>query len=92
MKYRLIAAALAGAAIVANGSAAQALTAEAAPKSAQAALIPTEVLAKAPLISGPSLSPDGTRVLARIGVPGKSQLGLIHVPAGTFLKEHNPAD
>jgi dipeptidyl aminopeptidase/acylaminoacyl peptidase len=84
MRYGFIAVALAGAAIVANGDTglAQTTAESAQPKGAPGALIPTEILAKTSLISGPELSPDGTRVLAMIGVPGKSRLGLIHVATG----------
>jgi dipeptidyl aminopeptidase/acylaminoacyl peptidase len=39
-------------------------------------IIPTELLAKMPLISGPRLSPDGRKLLAMIANDGKPMLGL----------------
>jgi dipeptidyl aminopeptidase/acylaminoacyl peptidase len=45
-------------------------------------LIPTEILAKAPLMSRPRLSPDGRKVLAMMGGTGKAVLGLSFVETG----------
>jgi len=44
--------------------------------------IPTEVLAKAPLLFGPSLSPDGRKMLAMLGGTGKARLGLTFIASG----------
>ncbi|HEY0411780.1 MAG TPA: S9 family peptidase [Allosphingosinicella sp.] len=53
---------------------------EAAPAAPR--LIPTAALAEQPLISSPSLSPDGTKLLAMLATPGRTRLGLIVVATG----------
>jgi dipeptidyl aminopeptidase/acylaminoacyl peptidase len=67
---------------------AQAEAQQAAPAPARAAsgeprrFIPTESLAELPLLTGPLLSPDGTKLLAMVGTAGKAKLGLIGVLSG----------
>ena len=75
---RTISAALAGAAMM-MASAAHAATA--APTE-QRRLIPTEELARRPLLSLPKLSPDGTMVTAMLGTSGASSLGLVFTQTG----------
>lgn len=45
-------------------------------------LIPTADLAEQPLLTGPMLSPDGTKLLAMLATPGRSRLGLVVVATG----------
>jgi dipeptidyl aminopeptidase/acylaminoacyl peptidase len=74
--------ALFGAASMASVSVAQANT---APAAAAATRIPTEILAKSPLVSGPQLSPDGRKLMAMIGTSGAggtASLGLNYVETG----------
>lgn len=78
MKFAMLAAALACAATAALG---QSPTAPAGPAAAseRPPLIPTEALARQPLLTGPRLSPDGSRLLAMLATPGKATLGLIPI-------------
>ena len=81
MITRRFAAALVGAAIV-NAvlpAAANAATEAGVKAKAEAGpvRIPTAELARTPLISAPSLSPDGKLLLAMLGTPGQSTLGII---------------
>jgi dipeptidyl aminopeptidase/acylaminoacyl peptidase len=77
---RIVAAALAGAAIFsAAGHAQAAAPAATAPR---AAPIPTADLALAPTLSRPQLSPDGLMLLAMLGGQGTSRLGLIFPTTG----------
>ncbi|QAY77170.1 S9 family peptidase [Sphingosinicella sp. BN140058] len=83
MTRRWLAAALSGAAMmltIATGAA------FAAPEKAGAAgkpvRIPTAELARTPLISAPALSPDGNLLLATLGTPRESVLGIIEPATG----------
>jgi dipeptidyl aminopeptidase/acylaminoacyl peptidase len=52
------------------------------PAASRPAIIPTEDFAHRPLISHPSLSPDGTKLLAQVRIAGKTRLGMIAVDTG----------
>ena len=80
----MMAAALIGAAALGLPVQAQDKPAQAAakPVPATAALIPTADLAHRSLITGPELSPDGTRLLAMLNTTGKAILGIIAVAGG----------
>src|SRR5690349_10897463 len=75
---RTIFAALAGAVLLM----ASAAHAEEPASTPQKRLIPTEDLARKPLLSRPSLSPDGTMVAAMLGTSGTSSLGLVFTQTG----------
>jgi dipeptidyl aminopeptidase/acylaminoacyl peptidase len=73
--------ALAGALLCPGGAAQAQGEAAAAPKA-----IPTEVLARSSLISGPALSPDGLKMLASLGGTNKSELGLRFIETGAVRR------
>lgn len=53
---------------------------------------PTAAFAQLPFIEAPSLSPDGTRVAARIAIQGKLRLAIIPVDDVTKTKLIDPGD
>ena len=67
------------------------------PVSAQTApppapLIPLEAFATLPFIEAPRLSPDGTRIAARIAVHGKQRLAIIPLADKSKMVSIDPAD
>jgi dipeptidyl aminopeptidase/acylaminoacyl peptidase len=54
--------------------------------------LPASAFAQLPFIEAPSLSPDGTRVAARIAVQGKMRLAIIPLADTTKLKLLDPGD
>jgi dipeptidyl aminopeptidase/acylaminoacyl peptidase len=98
MTKRWFAAALAGAAIVGTNASAAARAAPEAAGQAKAApagktaMIPTAELARTPLISAPSLSPDGKMLLAMLGTPTRSTLGIIDPATAKITPFRLPGD
>jgi dipeptidyl aminopeptidase/acylaminoacyl peptidase len=66
--------------------------AAAAPASPPQPLIPAAELAEQPLISGPALSPDGTKLLAMLATPERSRLGLIVIATGEIRRFDVPGN
>jgi dipeptidyl aminopeptidase/acylaminoacyl peptidase len=62
------------------------------PPSANAGPPPVEAFAQLPFIESPVLSPDGTRIAARIAVQGKMRLAIIPVGDASKLKLIDPGD
>ena len=53
---------------------------------------PTEAFARLPFIEAPELSPDGTRIAARIAVRGEQRLAIIPVGDVSKIRLINPGD
>jgi dipeptidyl aminopeptidase/acylaminoacyl peptidase len=62
------------------------------PPSTNAGPPPAEAFAQLPFIESPVLSPDGTRIAARIAVQGKMRLAIIPVGDAAKLKLIDPGD
>ena len=65
---------------------------EARPGPVNAGPPPATAFAQLPFIEAPSLSPDGTRVAARLAVQGKMRLAIIPLADTTKLKLIDPGD
>lgn len=63
-----------------------------APTPTNAGPPPAAAFAQLPFIEAPSLSPDGTRIAARIAVQGKMRLAIIPLADTTQLKLLDPGD
>ena len=63
-----------------------------APAPANAGPPPTAAFAQLPFIESPVLSPDGTRIAARIAVQGKQRLAIIPVGDAAKIKLIDPGD
>ena len=88
MIHQAISAALVGAALAASSAAAE--PAAAVPHAARSPLIPTEELARSPFLSSPTMSPDGTKLLAMIGIGDSSKLGVIYPATGEIVPFATP--
>ncbi|HEX7851861.1 MAG TPA: hypothetical protein VF485_19165, partial [Sphingomonas sp.] len=65
---------------------------ETKPAAANAGPPPAAAFAQLPFIEAPSLSPDGTRIAARIAVQGKLRLAIIPLADTSKLKLIDPGD
>ena len=65
---------------------------EAKPAPTDASPPPAAAFARLPFIEAPSLSPDGTRVAARIAIQGKMRLAIIPLADTTKLKLLDPGE
>ena len=91
--FRRIALAAAMAALLPSFTAAVAQDAKSsAPAPASSGPPPAAAFAQLPFIEAPSLSPDGTRIAARIAVQGKMRLAIIPVDDVAKMKLINPGD
>jgi len=62
------------------------------PPSANTGPPPAEAFAQLPFIESPALSPDGTRIAARVAVQGKMRLAIIPIGDAAKIKLIDPGD